>query len=187
MLRKERWAVAAHILLGGVSHSIKLEDFSSPYYPVLSTEVLNHGYNSCHHLRFTCLWTSNPLSPEFGGLTLFFLSWYMPGLWWGYTTSHLGRQKEQRCCCGSWFGSRQISGMWIPSAQASTDLARPSFQFRITIGYHRLYSHKSFRATIGVRIVLAILGSSAFQGSIKVSSISWVPAVFSYSYHSYNS
>uniref|UniRef100_A0A8H7Y9T2 Acyl-CoA desaturase n=1 Tax=Psilocybe cubensis TaxID=181762 RepID=A0A8H7Y9T2_PSICU len=39
--------------------------------------------------------------------------------------------------------------------------------FGITIGYHRLYSHKAFRATLGVRVVLAILGSAAFQGSIK--------------------
>ncbi|KAF8167389.1 hypothetical protein B0H34DRAFT_681705 [Crassisporium funariophilum] len=39
--------------------------------------------------------------------------------------------------------------------------------FGITIGYHRLYSHKAFRARLGVRVVLAILGSSAFQGSIK--------------------
>ncbi|CAA7264805.1 unnamed protein product [Cyclocybe aegerita] len=39
--------------------------------------------------------------------------------------------------------------------------------FGITVGYHRLYSHKAFRASLGVRIVLAILGSSAFQGSIK--------------------
>ncbi|TDL20996.1 hypothetical protein BD410DRAFT_323717 [Rickenella mellea] len=39
--------------------------------------------------------------------------------------------------------------------------------FGITIGYHRLYSHRAFRATIGVRIVLAALGSLAFQGSIK--------------------
>ncbi|KAJ3511348.1 hypothetical protein NLJ89_g4142 [Agrocybe chaxingu] len=40
--------------------------------------------------------------------------------------------------------------------------------FGITVGYHRLYSHKAFRASLGVRIVLAILGSSAFQGSIKI-------------------
>ena len=39
---------------------------------------------------------------------------------------------------------------------------------RITIGYHRLYSHRAFHASLGVRIVLAILGSIAFQGSIKV-------------------
>ncbi|KAF9531903.1 fatty acid desaturase-domain-containing protein [Crepidotus variabilis] len=39
--------------------------------------------------------------------------------------------------------------------------------FGITIGYHRLYSHKAFRASFGVRVVLAVLGSCAFQGSIK--------------------
>ncbi|KAF9053392.1 hypothetical protein BJ165DRAFT_1339927 [Panaeolus papilionaceus] len=37
----------------------------------------------------------------------------------------------------------------------------------ITVGYHRLHSHKSFRASLPVRVVLAILGSGAFQGSIK--------------------
>ncbi|KAF9055874.1 hypothetical protein BJ165DRAFT_1554855 [Panaeolus papilionaceus] len=42
--------------------------------------------------------------------------------------------------------------------------------FGITIGYHRLYSHKAFRASFGVRVVLAILGSAGFQGSIKVGS-----------------
>ncbi|KAF5312206.1 hypothetical protein D9619_002627 [Psilocybe cf. subviscida] len=40
--------------------------------------------------------------------------------------------------------------------------------FGITIGYHRLYSHKAFRAALPVRIVLAALGSAAFQGSIKI-------------------
>ncbi|KAJ7293006.1 fatty acid desaturase-domain-containing protein [Mycena rebaudengoi] len=39
--------------------------------------------------------------------------------------------------------------------------------FGITIGYHRLYSHRAFRAKLGVRIVLAALGSAGFQGSIK--------------------
>ncbi|KAI0078854.1 hypothetical protein K474DRAFT_1683508 [Panus rudis PR-1116 ss-1] len=39
--------------------------------------------------------------------------------------------------------------------------------FGITIGYHRLYSHRAFRAGLGVRVVLATLGASAFQGSIK--------------------
>lgn len=41
----------------------------------------------------------------------------------------------------------------------------------ITIGYHRLYSHRSFRAGFGVRMALAVLGASGFQGSIKVRSI----------------
>ncbi|KAG5637648.1 hypothetical protein H0H81_003725 [Sphagnurus paluster] len=39
--------------------------------------------------------------------------------------------------------------------------------FGITIGYHRLYSHRAFRASLGVRMMLAAMGSSAFQGSIK--------------------
>ncbi|KAI0297585.1 fatty acid desaturase-domain-containing protein [Multifurca ochricompacta] len=39
--------------------------------------------------------------------------------------------------------------------------------FGITIGYHRLYSHRSFNASLGVRIALALVGASAFQGSIK--------------------
>jgi hypothetical protein len=38
----------------------------------------------------------------------------------------------------------------------------------ITIGYHRLYSHRAFRAHISIRFALALLGSAAFQGSIKV-------------------
>ncbi|SJL06149.1 uncharacterized protein ARMOST_09485 [Armillaria ostoyae] len=40
--------------------------------------------------------------------------------------------------------------------------------FGITIGYHRLYSHRAFRANTAVRIVLAAFGSAGFQGSIKV-------------------
>ncbi|KLO07101.1 putative stearoyl-CoA desaturase [Schizopora paradoxa] len=39
--------------------------------------------------------------------------------------------------------------------------------FGITVGYHRLYSHRAFRATLPIRIVLAALGAMGFQGSIK--------------------
>lgn len=45
-----------------------------------------------------------------------------------------------------------------------------STPYRITIGYHRLWSHRAFRAQLGVRVVLAVLGSAGFQGSIKVSN-----------------
>ena len=38
----------------------------------------------------------------------------------------------------------------------------------ITVGYHRLYSHRAFRATLPVRALVAVLGAGAFQGSIKV-------------------
>ena len=41
---------------------------------------------------------------------------------------------------------------------------------RITVGYHRLYSHRAFRAPFGIRLFLMVLGSMGFQGSIKVSS-----------------
>lgn len=47
--------------------------------------------------------------------------------------------------------------------------------FGITIGYHRLYSHRAFRANTAVRTVLAALGSAGFQGSIKVGRPSTSP------------
>ena len=37
----------------------------------------------------------------------------------------------------------------------------------ITMGYHRLWSHRSYRASWPVRLVLAFFGTIAFQGSIK--------------------
>ncbi|KAI0348260.1 hypothetical protein BDW22DRAFT_1319775 [Trametopsis cervina] len=39
--------------------------------------------------------------------------------------------------------------------------------FGITIGYHRLHSHKAFKIRIVPKVVLALLGASAFQGSIR--------------------
>ncbi|MEA2493120.1 MAG: hypothetical protein QOJ29_1031 [Thermoleophilaceae bacterium] len=36
----------------------------------------------------------------------------------------------------------------------------------ITLGYHRLFTHRSFKTTRGVRAVLAVLGSMAVQGSV---------------------
>ncbi|KAH9897743.1 hypothetical protein C8Q73DRAFT_640686 [Cubamyces lactineus] len=38
----------------------------------------------------------------------------------------------------------------------------------ITVGYHRMYSHRAFRAAWPIRLALALIGASAFQGSIKV-------------------
>ncbi|KAJ3550849.1 hypothetical protein NM688_g4986 [Phlebia brevispora] len=40
-------------------------------------------------------------------------------------------------------------------------------RFSITVGYHRLYSHKSFRAGRAVSAIVAFFGASACQGSIK--------------------
>ncbi len=36
----------------------------------------------------------------------------------------------------------------------------------ITVGYHRLFTHRSFRAKRPVRVVLAVLGSMAVEGSV---------------------
>ena len=40
----------------------------------------------------------------------------------------------------------------------------------VTIGFHRLFTHRSFEARRPLKIVLAVLGSMSFQGSI----IGWV-------------
>lgn len=37
----------------------------------------------------------------------------------------------------------------------------------ITMGYHRLWSHKAFKATDAVKYTLAVIGTMGFQGSIK--------------------
>ncbi|KAI9105449.1 hypothetical protein DFS34DRAFT_599422 [Phlyctochytrium arcticum] len=37
----------------------------------------------------------------------------------------------------------------------------------ITLGYHRLFSHRSYRAHWAVRVIYGFLGSIAFQGSIR--------------------
>ncbi|KAF9486465.1 hypothetical protein BDN70DRAFT_870009 [Pholiota conissans] len=58
-----------------------------------------------------------------------------------------------------WSVKKETLFLWFLTWQLS--------DFGVTIGYHRLYSHKAFRAATSVRIVLAILGASAFQGSIK--------------------
>ncbi|KAM9974377.1 hypothetical protein ACTFIW_007829 [Dictyostelium discoideum] len=36
----------------------------------------------------------------------------------------------------------------------------------ITAGYHRLFSHRSYRASLPVRIVLMLMGTSTFEGSV---------------------
>ena len=42
--------------------------------------------------------------------------------------------------------------------------------FGVTVGFHRMFTHSSFRANRGLKIALAVAGSLAVQGSI----VSWV-------------
>ncbi|RKO88292.1 hypothetical protein BDK51DRAFT_38036 [Blyttiomyces helicus] len=37
----------------------------------------------------------------------------------------------------------------------------------ITVGYHRLWSHRAYKATLPLRALLAVMGAMAFQGSIR--------------------
>ena len=36
----------------------------------------------------------------------------------------------------------------------------------ITVGYHRLFTHRSFKTTRGVRMLLAVFGSMAIEGPV---------------------
>jgi stearoyl-CoA desaturase (Delta-9 desaturase) len=40
----------------------------------------------------------------------------------------------------------------------------------VTVGFHRLFTHRSFKTTRAVRVILAVLGSAAVEGPV----ISWV-------------
>lgn len=110
-----------------------------------------------------------------------------PQIWWGnavfFTLVHIGAVigiyymplwSIKRATLLLWFFTWQLSDFGcVKSPHVSCDSPQGC---SITIGYHRLYSHKAFRATLGVRITLAILGSSAFQGSIKVG-ITFLPTM----------
>ncbi|KAF8753836.1 Acyl-CoA desaturase [Rhizoctonia solani] len=58
-----------------------------------------------------------------------------------------------------WVAPRKTIALCILSWQLAS--------FGITIGYHRLWSHKSFTARRPLRAVLAVMGALGFQGSIK--------------------
>ncbi|KAJ7833299.1 hypothetical protein B0H13DRAFT_2349722 [Mycena leptocephala] len=66
---------------------------------------------------------------------------------------------------------------WCPIHAVSTySLVLSVLLWRITgygiaIGYHRFYSHRAFRATFAVRVIIAALGMAASQGSIKYTDM----------------
>lgn len=73
------------------------------------------------------------------------------------------------------FCSLASSLLWVSLLFIATRiyaLTETSYARRITIGYHRLHSHKAFRAGYLPKLVLALLGASAFQGSIRVRNAS---------------
>jgi stearoyl-CoA desaturase (delta-9 desaturase) len=55
----------------------------------------------------------------------------------------------------SWVDMALLVGFWALTA------------IGITVGYHRYFTHGSFKAPRGVKIVLGVLGSMAIQGSIN--------------------
>ncbi|KAG9032978.1 hypothetical protein FRB95_000726 [Tulasnella sp. JGI-2019a] len=59
---------------------------------------------------------------------------------------------------------------WNRTSYATRFLCLVSWEFSsigISLGYHRLWSHRSFTARKSLRIALALMGSLGFQGSIQ--------------------
>ncbi|XP_006454164.1 hypothetical protein AGABI2DRAFT_196994 [Agaricus bisporus var. bisporus H97] len=86
-----------------------------------------------------------------------------PKIWWSNISFFLGTH------LGALIGAYYFPIHALP--RPTIWLAFASWQlscFGITIGYHRLYTHKSFRASLGLRIILAALGTAAHQGSIRL-------------------
>jgi hypothetical protein len=97
------------------------------------------------------------------------------------------RSTGERPSCSSSAGSWLTLGKWtcVPSGPRAYPLAHadlfsvsPSVCAIIvcgqwtamltrSVGYHRLWSHRAFTAAPSLRVVLAAMGSTGFQGSIK--------------------
>jgi len=88
-----------------------------------------------------------------------FLLWHLPLPSVGCISDHTGYDLCPLAVRHFWV-CPELFRYFLPSNhQESISLA---------IGYHRLYSHRAFRASFGVRAVLAVLGTLASEGSIKV-------------------
>ncbi|CAI4210545.1 unnamed protein product [Parascedosporium putredinis] len=63
-----------------------------------------------------------------------------------------------------------ISSYWVP-LQLNTAIFSVIYYFNtglgITAGYHRLWAHKSYQATLPLKIYLAAVGAGAVEGSIR--------------------
>jgi stearoyl-CoA desaturase (delta-9 desaturase) len=67
-------------------------------------------------------------------------------------------------------GWRTWQGLLRPSDLVVFAVAYVLTGFGVTVGFHRLFTHRSFKARPAVRAVLAVLGSAAVEGPV----ISWV-------------
>lgn len=66
-----------------------------------------------------------------------------------------------------------ISLIWLPFTWTDAILMAVMYvatELGVTVGFHRHFSHRSFRARTGLRVALGILGSMAVQGNL----IYWV-------------
>ncbi|KAF7302757.1 Stearoyl-CoA desaturase [Mycena chlorophos] len=88
----------------------------------------------------------------------------LPQLWWSNAIFFVGVHVAAIYGALFWRPYYAVPRATLILAFAIWQLA----DFGITIGYHRLYSHRAFHAKLPVRLVLAALGSAGFQGSIKV-------------------
>lgn len=64
----------------------------------------------------------------------------------------------------------RISTYWVP-LQFKTAVWSVVYYFNtglgITAGYHRLWAHRSYKASLLLRIYLAAVGAGAVEGSIR--------------------
>ncbi|KAI0275182.1 fatty acid desaturase-domain-containing protein [Gloeopeniophorella convolvens] len=85
-----------------------------------------------------------------------------PAIWWNNIIFFVGAHFAAA------YGVYRRPPTTVPAGiLAATVVLWQLASFGVTIGYHRMYSHRAFNASLGVRIVLALVGASAFQGSIK--------------------
>ncbi|KAH9829447.1 fatty acid desaturase-domain-containing protein [Rhodofomes roseus] len=85
-----------------------------------------------------------------------------PKLWWANGTAFVAIHLA--AAIGCYFRPYQSVSIYTLSLCA---VLFQMAELSITVGYHRLYSHRAFRASLPVRIVVSLLGASAMQGSIK--------------------
>ena len=106
-----------------------------------------------------------------------FFLWHLP-------SSSIGRVSDHTC-----YDLRPLAvrHFWVCRELFHYFLSSNHREFiSLAIGYHRLYSHRSFRASFGVRAVLAVLGTLASEGSIKAGGHNLYSIPYAYRLSSYS-